>query len=179
MRSSTTQLLRWGLAPLVIAALAAGVGRWRADAKRGALFQATASLPSADRSALESMPWLAVANATWALGSVDAVRKMARTEINRLPESEGARQSQVFLRFGIIDTNPDGQAALFSQACASDATICGEAKFKQAATAQTKARFVAPGNMLPLSLMGGHPSIDGRDRNGRDRGGRDVRNAQR
>jgi hypothetical protein len=169
VRSRAIQLLRWGLAPLLIAALAAGVGRWRADARRGALFQATASLPAADRSALESMPWLAVANATWALGSVGAVRKMARTEIDRLPESEGVRRSQVFLRFGIIDTNPDGQAALFSQACASDATICGEARFRDAATVQTRARFVAPGNMLPLSLMGGHPPI----------GGRVVRNAQR
>jgi hypothetical protein len=155
------KILTWGLAPLLIAALAAGAGRWRADAARGALFQATRSLSPADRAALESVPWLAVANATWALGSVDAVRKMARTEIDRLPETEGARRAQIFLRFGIIDTNPDGQAALFAQACASDATICPEPRFKEAATRETKTRFVAPGNMLPLSLMGGHPPING------------------
>ena len=160
------------MAPLLVAALAAGVGRWRANANAGRV--ASPSLASADRPALESVPSLAVANATWALGSVEAVRKMARTEIDRLPESEGVRRAQVFLRFGIIDTNPDGQAALFSQACASDATICDQPKFKEAATRQTKARFVAPGNMLPLSLTGGHPPINGRDLNGRD-----VRNAQR
>jgi hypothetical protein len=162
------RVLTWVLAPLLVAALAAGVGRWRANARSG-------GAPSAlERTALESAPWLAVANATWALGNVDAVRKMARTEIDRLPESEGARRARVFLRFGIIDTNPDGQAALFAQACASDATICGEPMFKQAATRETKARFVAPGNMLPLSLMGGHPPINGRDLNGRD-----LHNAQR
>jgi hypothetical protein len=166
-----SQVFTWGLAPLLVALLAAGVGRWHASAGRGA------SASSADRPAqptLESMPSLAVANATWALGSVEAVRKMARTEIDRLPQSEAALRSQVFLRFGIIDTNPDGQAALFSQACASDATICDQPKFKEAAARQTKTRFVAPGNMLPLSLMGGHPPINGRDLNGRD-----VRNAQR
>jgi hypothetical protein len=164
------QILTWGLAPLLVAALAAGIGRWRADGNAGR----GASPAWADQPTLESVPSLAVANATWALGSVEAVRKMARTEIDRLPESEGVRRSEVFLRFGIIDTNPDGQAALFSQACASDATICDQPKFKEAATRQTKARFVAPGNMLPLSLMGGHPPINGRDLNGRD-----VRNAQR
>ena len=159
MRASAK--VAWGLGLLLIAALAAEAGRWRANAGRGPLFQATASLSPADRAALESVPWLAVANATWALGSVDAVRKMARTEIDRLPEFEAARRSQVFLRFGIIDTNPDGQAALFAQACASNSTICAEPKFKEAATRETKTRFVAPGNMLPLSLMGGHPPIKG------------------
>jgi hypothetical protein len=158
---ASTKLV-WGLALVLIAAVAAGVGRWRANAERGALFRATASLSPADRTALESVPWLAVANATWALGSVDAVRKMARTEIDRLSDTDGVRRSQVFLRFGIIDTNPDGQAALFAQACAADATICDQPKFKEAATRETRARFVAPGNMLPLSLMGGHPPINGR-----------------
>jgi len=156
------KILAWALGPLLIAALAAGVGRWRASAGRGALFQATASLPATQRTALESVPWLAVANATWALGSVEAVRKMARTEIDRLSETEGVRRSRVFLRFGIIDTNPDGQAALFAQACASDPAICDQAKFKEAAARETRTRLVAPGNMLPLSLMGGHPPIDGR-----------------
>jgi hypothetical protein len=166
--TSTTRVLTWALAPLLVAALAAGVGRWRANAASGG------ALSPADRTALESAPWLAVANATWALGSVDAVRKMARTEIDRLPETEGVRRSRVFLRFGIIDTNPDGQAALFAQACAQDAAICDQPKFKEAAARETKARFVAPGNMLPLSLMGGHPPINGRDFNGRD-----LHNAQR
>jgi hypothetical protein len=164
-----TGALAWVLAPLLVAALAAGIGRWRANPR---------ALSPADRAALESVPWLAVANATWSLGSVDAVRKMARTEIDRLPETEGARRARVFLRFGIIDTNPDGQAALFAQACASDATICPQPQFKEAATRETKTRFVAPGNMLPLSLTGGHPPINGAGL-GRDLNGRDLHNAQR
>jgi hypothetical protein len=163
-----TRVLSWVLAPLLVAALAAGVGRSRANARSGG------ALSAAERTALESTPWLVVANATWALGSVDAIRKMARTEIDRLPESEGARRAQVFLRFGIIDTNPDGQAALFAQACAQDSSICAQPKFKEAAARETKSRFVAPGNMLPLSLTGGHPPINGRDFNGRD-----LHNAQR
>jgi hypothetical protein len=166
--TSTTRALTWVLAPLLVAALAAGVGRWRANARSGG------TLSPAERTALESAPWLAVANATWALGSVEAVRTMARTEIDRLPEADGARRARVFLRFGIIDTNPDGQAALFAQACAQDSTICPQPQFKEAATRETKARFVAPGNMLPLSLTGGHPPINGRDLNGRD-----LHNAQR
>ena len=70
---------------------------------------------------LESVPAFAVANATWAFGSEDAVRKMADNELARLPESDNLSRARVFVRFGIIDTNPDGQAALFAQACVADA----------------------------------------------------------
>jgi hypothetical protein len=111
------------------------------------------------RSALESAPALAVANATWAFGSEEAVRAMVRTELDRLPESEGPGRARVFLRFGIIDTNPDGQAALFAQACVADASLCD--KMKQAAEREVAARFVPPGNVVPLYFVGGHPRIAG------------------
>jgi len=101
---------------------------------------------------------LAVANATWAFGSEDAVRKMFRAELDRIPEADGPRRARVFLRFGIIDTNYDGQAALFAQACAADAAVCDLGRMTEAARREVQARFVAPGNVLPL-YFGGHPSL--------------------
>ena len=80
---------------------------------------------------------------------------MAGTEINRLPETQNMHRARVLLRFGIIDTNPDGQAALFAQACVADPTMCDDG-LKQAAQREVKSRFVPPGNALPL-YFGGHP----------------------
>ena len=153
--------------PVLIAVLAAALGQARAISRRGAFLKATASLSEADRAALESVPALAVANATWALGSEESLRKMFRTEIDRLPESEGPRRARVFLRFGIVDTNPDGQAALFAQACVADPAVCSYDQLRAAAARETGARFVAPGNVLPLPLVGGHPRISGSSRGGR------------
>jgi hypothetical protein len=96
----------------------------------------------------------AIANATWAFGSEQAARAMFRTELDRIPEADGAPRARVFLRFGIIDTNPDGQAALFAQACATDARLCDH--LKEAALTEIRARFVPPGNVLPLYFTG-HP----------------------
>lgn len=110
----------------------------------------------ADAGSLESVPAIAVANATWAFGSADAVRQMTDAELGRLSESENLRRARVLLRFGIIDTNPDGQAALFAQACVADPKICDH--MKEAAQREVQARFVAPGNVLPL-YFGGHPPI--------------------
>jgi hypothetical protein len=110
---------------------------------------------------LGSTAALAVADAVWAFGSEEAARKMFRTELDRLPESDGPRRARVFLRFGIIDTNPDGQAALFNQACAADAQICDRERMKAAAFREVQARFVPPGNVLPLYFSNGrgHPPI--------------------
>jgi hypothetical protein len=116
---------------------------------------ARASAAEADH--LDSVPAFAVANATWAFGSADAVRTMAGTEIDRLPETQTMHRARVLLRFGIIDTNPDGQAALFAQACVADPTMCDDG-LKQAAQREVKLRFVPPGNALPL-YFGGHPPI--------------------
>lgn len=98
------------------------------------------------------------ADAIWARGDETAVRDMFRAELARLPESDGARRARVFLRFGIIDTNPDAQAARFAQACAADPAICDYDRLKQAAEREVRARFVAPGNQLPL-YFGGHPRM--------------------
>jgi len=103
----------------------------------------------------------AVADATWAFGSEDAARKMFRVELDRIPESNGPARARVFLRFGIVDPNPDGQAALFAQACVADASLCELDKMKEAAKREVQARFVPPGNVLPLYFGGGHPPIAG------------------
>ncbi len=154
-------LLQWVLAPIAIAALAGVLGQRHASEQRAPFLEKTATLSPSDRNALESAPALAVANATWAFGSEEAVRKMVRTELDRLPESEGPSRARVFVRFGIIDTNPDGQAALFSQACVADSNDCEH--LKEAAQREIQARFVAPGNHLPLYFSGGIPELPVRD----------------
>jgi hypothetical protein len=103
---------------------------------------------------------LAVADMTWAFGSEDGARKMFRTELDRIPDADGAGRARVFLRFGIIDTNFDGQAALFAQACAADATLCDREKMKEATRREVQARFVAPGNVMPV-YFAGHPKLSG------------------
>ena len=153
------RLLQWGVAPLAIAALAGALGQRHAREQRGPFLQKTAALSPSDRNLLESATALAVANATWAFGSVEAVRKMARFELDRIPETDGLHRARVFVRFGIIDTNPDGQAALFAQACVFDPDDCDH--LKEAAERETAARFVAPGNHLPLYFLGGHPHVAG------------------
>jgi hypothetical protein len=153
------RLLQWGLGPIAIAALAGAFGQKLASSRRAPFLEKTATLSPSDRQALESAPALAVANATWAFGSMEAVRKMARFELDRLPEAEGPSRARVFVRFGIIDTNPDGQAALFAQACVADPNDCDH--LKEAAQRETQARFVAPGNRLPLFFIGGHPHLAG------------------
>jgi hypothetical protein len=100
---------------------------------------------------------MSAANAVWAFGSVDAVRAMARTEIDRLGEVITPAHARVFLRFAIIDTNPDGQAALLAQACQADSTMCDHVN--ELALRETHARFVAPGNTLPVSMVEGHPRV--------------------
>jgi len=113
-----------------------------------------------DRDALDAALPLAMANVTWAFGSEDAARRMFRTELDRIPESDGPRRARVFLRFGIIEINPDGQAALFAQACAADARLCDREAMKAATRREVEARFVAPGNVMPLYFVG-HPRAAG------------------
>jgi hypothetical protein len=116
--------------------------------------------PHAEDKARWSAPARAAADLTWAFGSAESVKTMASAELARIPESDGPARARVFLRFGIIDTNPDGQAALFNQACVADPSICTDpATTKGAAERETRARRVAPGNVLPLYFVGGHPAV--------------------
>jgi hypothetical protein len=147
---------RRALGPVLTFVLALLLGYARANGERAQFAQATAALSLTERAALESAPKLAVANAIWALGNEDAVKKMLRSELDRLPEAEGRARARVFVRFGIVDSNPDGQAAVFFQACASDPSLCDRPRLIAAAERETRARFVDPGQHLPLYLTSGH-----------------------
>jgi len=133
------------------------IGLATTSGPRARFEQATAGLSEAERGALPSLPGLSVANAVWALGSEDAVKKMLRSELDRLPETEGRARARVLVRFGIMDSNPDGQAAVFFQACVADPSLCERAPLIAAAERETRARLVEPGRHLPLYLMAGHP----------------------
>lgn len=102
----------------------------------------------------------AVADMTWAFGTEDAVRKMVRTELDRIPDADGPSRARVFLRFAIVDTNFDGQAALFAQACVADDGLCDRENMKAATEREVQARRVAPGNAMPL-YFAGHPKLTG------------------
>jgi hypothetical protein len=147
------------LGPLVLGVLALLLGYARANGERAQFAQATAALSQSERTALESAPGLAVANAIWALGGESAVKKMLKSELDRLPEAEGVARGRVFVRFGIVDSNPDGQAAVFFQACAADQSLCERPALIAAAERETRARFVEPGQHLPLYLTSGHPQV--------------------
>ena len=144
-----TAAIKWVLGPLALA-LVAGVIGHRA---RGASPEAP---PTPAQQALEAAPALAVANTIWAFGGADAVKGMARTELDRLPPSETVRRARVFVRLGIVDDNFDGQAAVFGQACVADPNLCTTPEqLKRAAEAELRTRFVPP-NVLP-SYVVGHP----------------------
>jgi len=155
--SSPVVGLKWVVGPVVVAALAGVVGHLVAQRPHGPFAQRFAALAAGDRKPLENAPAFALANATWAAGDVEAVKKMARFELDRLPESETAARARVFVRFGIVDTNPDGQAAVFNQACITDQGHCDH--LKEIAERETKERLVAPGNRLPPYFLAGHPHV--------------------
>ena len=145
------------LGPWLILGLAFVIGYAHASAQRAPFSQAIAVLTESERSALSSAPRSAVADAIWALGSEQAVKKMLRSELDRLPEAEGRARARAFVRFGIVDGNPDGQAAVFFQACVADPSLCERPRLIAAAERETRARFVEPGQHLPLYLWSGHP----------------------
>lgn len=156
MNAKLATLARWVAGPLVLFSLSGLVGKARAHSDRGEFFDAVAALPPAEREALEAVPALAIANASWSFGSEESVKKMLRSELDRIGESDPARRARVLIRFGIFDSNPDGQAAVFSQACADDPTTCDEG-LRPIAEREVKARAVPPGNQLPM-FLGGHPA---------------------
>ncbi|MFO7177181.1 MAG: hypothetical protein DIU78_000650 [Pseudomonadota bacterium] len=146
-------VLKWGVGPVVVLAIAGAIGR--AHARGGDFAEAVAALSETERKDLESAPALAVANATWALGNLESVKRVLKAELDRLPETEGHARARTTLRMAIADSNPDGQAALFALTCTYDERMCG--RLREAAEHEARARLVPPGNAVPLSLLGGHP----------------------
>ena len=150
----------WFVGPLAVAAVAGELGSVRAKHERGELFADTSSLSERERKQLELVPARVLDNAAWTLGSGDVAKQLVKFELDALDESESARRARVFIRFGLVDANFDGQAAVFASACAADPGVCDTARLKQAAEEEAGARFVPPGNRLPLSLSGGHPDFN-------------------
>ena len=135
--------------------------RWpRCDRPALEEMQRRSRLPDGARKDPVAAAARAVADLTWAYGSEDAARKMFRAELDRIPDANGPGRARVFLRFAIIDTNFDGQAALFAQACAADGSLCDRERMKAATEREVKARLVAPGNVMPLYFVG-HPRLAG------------------
>jgi len=145
--------------PLLGALLAARLGQVRAGAGRGRFGGWPVDLSGPEASALQLAPARAAANAAWALGSPDAVKESSKWELDQLAPTEVPRRVQLLLRFGIVDTNPDGQAAIFGQVCATDPSTC--AHLKDATEGETRTRLVAPGNRLPPFFIAGHPHVPG------------------
>jgi hypothetical protein len=154
-------LAKWWLGPLVVAALAGELGSFHAKQQRGEFFAQTSALSERELARLKSVPARVMDNAAWTLANAEQARQLLKFELDRLAEVEGARRARVLIRFGLVDSNFDGQAAVFSQACVADASVCDPPGLKDAASKETKDRFVPPGNHLPVSLLGGHPPIPG------------------
>jgi hypothetical protein len=156
-KSGALWTAKWVAGPLLVALLSACLAQLWAGARQARFFAMPARPTAAESRALEMAPARAAANAAWALGSPEAVKETSKWELDQLAPTEVPRRVQLLLRFGIVDTNPDGQAALFGQVCAADAAVCDH--LKDAAERETRTRLVAPGNHLPLFFIGGHPHV--------------------
>lgn len=148
---------QWLVGPLLVAALAGELGGMRAKAQRGNIFVQTSVLAPEESKRLEAVPARAMDNAVWPLSAAEVAQKLVKFELDRA--EDGARRARLLIRFGLIDRNLDGQAAVFAAACTMDATLCDQIRLRDAAEHEAGLRFVPPGNHLPLSLIGGHPPI--------------------
>lgn len=157
-RARLVTLLRWGVGPLVVAALAATLAAVVAGDQRGTLFTATARLSAAELQKLELAPTLSIANAAWRLGSGTSAKRAAKAALDQLPDS-GPLRARALLRFAAVDQNPEGQAAVIGQACNADPSICDH--LKEAMESETSTRLASPGNHLPLYFLEGHPRVFG------------------
>jgi len=152
-------VLDWVVVPLVALSLGGVVGAACVRVQRSALDKAAAAVPEPERRTLALLPAVTVANAAWVLGSATSVQKSLKVLIDGLPESEAPARARTLLRYAAVDQNPEGQAALISQACATDPSVCDH--LKEVLKAETDRRYAAPGNHLPLFFLGGHPPIPG------------------
>jgi hypothetical protein len=152
-------LAQWVLGPLLVAALAGELGGMRAKAQRGSIFVQTSALAPQESKHVEAMVARAMDNAVWTLSGADVAQKLVKFELDHGDDRDGARRARLLIRFGLIDRNFDGQAAVFAAACTTDASLCDQVHLRDAAEREAGLRFVSPGNHLPLSLIGGHPPL--------------------
>lgn len=151
-------LSAWLLAPLAALVLGGWAGAAAVRAQRSTLDRAAAAVPGPQRRTLEWLPALTVANAAWVLGNAASVQKSLKVLLDGLPESEAPTRARMLLRYAAVDQNPEGQAAIISQACATDSSICDH--LKETMKEETDQRYASPGNRLPLFFTG-HPPIPG------------------
>lgn len=151
----------WLLGPLLVVALAGELGSLRAKTQRGRLFVQTSALTAPALKLLQTFPARAMDNAVWPLSGAGVAQKLVKFELDQVDESDGPRRARLLIRFGLVDRNFDGQAAVFAAACTLDASLCDQVRLREAAEHEAGLRFVAPGNHLPLALLGGHPPIGG------------------
>jgi hypothetical protein len=149
----------WTVGPLLVLLAAAWLGFARQRELRGRFYRATEALSEAELKSLEAVPVLAAANAAWALGPAESAKRTIDAVLESVPPADSARRAQALVRFGLIDSTLDGQAAVFGLACAAEPGYC-DAGLERAARREVAQRFVSPGNSLPL-YFGGHPPIAG------------------
>lgn len=118
------------------------------------------TLSDQEQRRLEGSVALAVANASWLLGSADDVNRTAQTALRLLPTTDGRARATMLVRMALIVESADGQGALLRAACSNHPESCPHAR--ELVVREAQQRAVAPGNRLPVSLISGHPPLDGR-----------------
>lgn len=150
----------WLVAPALLCALGAFTGHAVRTYAQPSHFAAAPLVNRAELLALEGATASAVANAAWAFADGRTAKDVMYSEVGRLYERSGLEKARALVRLAILDQNPDGRSSLFAQACTAHPPVCDDRR--AAAQREIEARFVAPGNSLPLGMLeGGHPPIDG------------------
>lgn len=159
MKARQLYLLKWGGGPLVTLLLGLGLGIVQSRSSLGSV-EDEAQLAVRERAnPMKTAPLRAVVNGVWAMGNEKSVERLSRLELSQLTETDASRKAQLLVRLGLMQERPDAQASLFGSACSLDPQLCAD--LPAVAGREADARFVPPGNVLPLSLVGGHPPISG------------------
>jgi len=125
---------------------------WVGRATAPSFFGASTLVTAARGAELEGAPAALVADAAWMLADPKTARRVTETELQRLYFVEGPQKSQILIRFALLDANPDGQRALYAQACVADPEVCAD--WRPAAQREHAKRVAAQ-----LQLPSGHPPV--------------------
>lgn len=147
-------VISWLVLPSLALALGLYLGVTCNADQPGAFFGAPTLTTPQQRAILEAAPHLAIADAAWQLADIKTTQAITRAELDRLAP-EGYERARALVRFALLDSNPDGQAAALSQACIAHAPTCEQ--LADSARQQAATRWVGAPPALPLSLVGGHP----------------------
>lgn len=152
--------LAWLIAPVALCVVGAVAGHAMRTYAQAPFFTAPPLVNKTELTSLEGATAASIANAVWAFADVHTARRVMHDEFRRLQHHSGLEKARPLIRFAMLDPSPDGRASLFSQACSAHPPVCDDRR--AAALREIEARFVAPGNSLPLGMLeGGHPPIPG------------------